>query len=283
MNIVVEIARDTIRMLLRQKLLLAVIIVSSFVTLLFSTSFATMRSKYRESMATMSNKPTLETTSQAHDKAKPDVRKREIQESLELAGMIFQGFFYGVVSLGGTMIALLIFPTVVSSEVRRGTIRITLSKAVSRPQFLLGKWLGALAIMTGYSAVTAMALIFFVQLQHASSSPALIWAPWLMFCKQIMLGTLAMLLSLSIHPTLAAVLAYFSGAELLQWMMGAMPLLKVPYAILPSYGRFNLAAELMTGSLIEPSAVGMLTLYAVDFVALILLLALWRFRKLELV
>ena len=104
-----------------------------------------------------------------------------------------------------------------------------------------------------------------------------------MFCKHLMLGSLALMLSLWMHPTFAGVLAYLGGAGLLEWFIGWVPPLKVLYAILPSYNRFNLVNEVMSGTLIDPPAIGMLTLYAFDFIAIMVLLAFWRFRSMDVV
>ena len=97
-----------------------------------------------------------------------------------------------------------------------------------------------------------------------------------MFCYQLMLGSLAMLLSLFVHPTIAAVLAYFAGN-------GFYSLHNPLYYILPSYQDFNVFFAVLSGELIHFKDVIFLSLYAVNFVVIMLLLALWRFRTKELV
>jgi len=91
-----------------------------------------------------------------------------------------------------------------------------------------------------------------------------------------MLGSLAMLLSLWMHPVVACVLAFFAGNGLYG---PHNPL----YYILPSYHNFNMLFQVLEGSLISGRDVLFLSLYALDFVAIMLLLALWRFRTKELV
>jgi hypothetical protein len=102
------------------------------------------------------------------------------------------------------------------------------------------------------------------------------FAPWLMFCRQLMLGSLVMLLSLFVHPFLASVLAFFAGNGLYSH---SNPL----FYILPSYSAFNLFGEMLQGTLMSGKDVMLLSFYAVDFVLVMLLLALWRFRTKELV
>lgn len=104
-------------------------------------------------------------------------------------------------SFGGSIVALFIFSTAVASEIRKGTIRLTLSKPVSRTQFLLGKYLGGVVVMAAFALLTSLAILLFAQTQNMELSPVIKWAPWLMFCRQLMLGSLAMLLSLFMHPS----------------------------------------------------------------------------------
>jgi hypothetical protein len=53
------------------------------------------------------------------------------------------------------------------------------------------------------------------------------------------------------------------------------------YYLLPSFAPFNLFANIVNGSIMKGSDVLYLTLYALDFVVLMLLLAWWRFRTKE--
>jgi hypothetical protein len=91
-----------------------------------------------------------------------------------------------------------------------------------------------------------------------------------------MLGSVAMLLSLFMHPMIASLLAFFAGNGLCSQ---SNPF----YYILPSYQDFNVFFQIVQGSLMRPKDVAFLSLYAVDFAAIMLLLALWRFRTKELV
>ncbi len=130
--------------------------------------------------------------------------------------------------------------------------------------------------MAGYALIVSLAIVVFAQSQSVDLNPAIKWSPWLMFCRQLMLGSLAMLLSLFMHPIVAAVLAYFAGNSLYS--------LNNPlYYILPSYRDFNVIIQVLQGSLINWKDVLFLSLYAADFVAIMLMLALWRFRTKEVV
>ena len=89
-----------------------------------------------------------------------------------------------------------------------------------------------------------------------------------------MLGSLAMLLSLFMHPIIGCVLAFIAGNGMYS---SANPI----YYILPSYKPFNVFEQIIQGSILNGNDVLLLTLYALDFVILMLLLAWWRFQRKE--
>jgi ABC-type transport system involved in multi-copper enzyme maturation permease subunit len=203
-----------------------------------------------------------------------DEDKKKMGEAMEQGASAIQGFFYAASSFGGSLVALMIFGTAVTSEVRRGTIRLTLSKPVSRMQYLLGKYFGGIVVMAGYAIITTIAVLIFSASEKVELSPVLQYAPWLMFCRQLMLGSLAMLLSLFVHPAIGAVLAFVAGNGLYS---PPNPL----YYLLPSYAPFNVFLAILQGSMMKGADVILLTLYAIDFIVWMLLLALWRFQKKE--
>jgi ABC-type transport system involved in multi-copper enzyme maturation permease subunit len=197
-----------------------------------------------------------------------------MNEAMEQGSSMIQGFFYAASSFGGSLVALFIFSTAVSSEIRRGTIRLTLSKPVSRLQYLLGKYLGGVAVMAAYAVIASLAILLFSASSHVELSPIMKYAPWLMFCRQLMLGSLAMLLSLLMHPAIGCVISFVAGNGLYST---GNPL----YYLLPSYAPFNVFVQIVQGNVLKGSDVVLLTLYAVDFIILMLLLSWWRFRTKE--
>ncbi|HEY4416396.1 MAG TPA: ABC transporter permease subunit [Verrucomicrobiae bacterium] len=271
MKIIFLIATDSIRALLHQRLLLGLMVASLALTVFFSITLSNARKNISESFSD-DQVITNAFTGSARTNM---VEQRKFREQMDRASSTMQAGFYGITSFGGSLVALFIFSTAVASEIRKGTIRLTLSKPVSRIQFLLGKYLGGVAVMAGYALVSGLAFFIFSQTQNVELSPAIKWSPWLMFCEQLMLGSLAMLLSLFMHPLIAAVLAYFAGN-------GFYSLNNPLYYILPSYKDFNVFFQVLEGSFIHFKDVVFLSLYAADFVIIMLLLAWWRFRSKEL-
>jgi ABC-type transport system involved in multi-copper enzyme maturation permease subunit len=268
-KIIALIAGDSIRSLLHQRFLVGLMIATIALTVGISGMFSSMRTNISGSFGDR-------IATEGDRKQMTEKERRQFNEAIEHASFGFQTAFYFVASLGGSLVALFIFGTAVSSEIRSGTIRITLSKPVSRTQFLLGKYAGAVVVMAAYTVIASLAMLAFTHVEQVGLSPALAWAPWLMLMKHLMMGALALLLSLFMHPFVAAVLAFFAGNG---FYSPPNPL----YYILPSYSDFDIFSEVMSGSLMGAADVGWLTLYALDFILVMLLLALWRFRTKEIV
>src|SRR5262249_22654452 len=176
MKAIALIAADSIRGLLHKRLLLGLMIATVALTVAISSMFSDMRENmtenFAERIATQSNRDGNQMT---------EPERRQLREAMEGASFGFQTMFYFVASFGGSLVALFIFGTAVSSEIRSGTIRITLAKPVSRTQFLLGKYAGAVAVMAAYTAIASGAMLAFTHVHQLGLSPALAYAPWLMF------------------------------------------------------------------------------------------------------
>ncbi len=270
MKTIFLIAQDNVRALLHQRLLLGLMLGSLAITIFFSIILSSARTNIESSY----NDDTMKSTTATNGMSEAD--QRQLRASMEQVSSYTQALFYQVASFGGSFVALFIFGTAIVSEIRKGTIRLTLSKPVSRTQFFLGKYLGGVAVMAAYAIIVSLAMLVFAGSQKVDLSPSIKWAPWLMFCRQLMLGSVAMLLSLFFHPVIACVIAFLAGNGLCQ---PPNPF----YFILPSYKDFNVFFQVIQGTLINAKDVGMLSLYALDFIIIMLLLALWRFRTKELV
>jgi ABC-type transport system involved in multi-copper enzyme maturation permease subunit len=269
MNVILLIARDSVRALLHQRLLIALILVSLAMTVVSSMIMNQERRSIDDQFldGAQTDSPMFKNMSEED--------KRKMQEAMEQGVSTVEAFFYAAGSFGGSLVSLFIFGTAVTSEIRRGTIRLTLSKPISRIQYLLGKYLGGVVVMAGYAIIASLAMLLFSASSHMELSPVMKWAPWLMFCRQLMLGSLAMLLSLFMHPAIAGALAFFAGNGF--YSSTDNPL----YYLLPSYAPFNVFVKILNGAIMDGHDVVLLTLYAVDFVILMLLLSWWRFQNKE--
>ena len=267
MKTTLYIASDSIKALLHKRLLMAVILASIGLTSIFSVGLG----KFQKEVLQL-----LSSDQMMLDESEVNAQQGNVQRGIvQPLTKIFMAVFYWFNALGGAVITLFICCTAVSSEIRQGTIRITLTKPVTRSQFLLGKYCGGVAILAVYALIVGVAIMFFTGIHKLDLGAAVRYAPWLIFCSNLMLGSIGMLLSLYLHPLIAGVLAFFISAT---YLSPSNPL----YYILPSYDRFNIFAQLFKGQVFTVWDVFTLSLYAVDVTAMVLLMALWRFKTKEL-
>ena len=202
------------------------------------------------------------------DAARIDAKVRMIQ-----AG--FQGFFVFAMSQLGCLLALLVFCTAVAAEVSSGTIRVTLAKPIPRWAYLLGKWLGAAAVVGVYAIIGGVAAAIIGHAYGVQSIATSLSIPWLTFCGSVVTGTVGLVYSLFMRAPVAGVLAWFTSAS---WVHG-IPIL---YEVLPSYAAFDVWGRAVLGTQIGPWHLVLATLYAADLVIILLLIGFARFRRMEI-
>lgn len=267
MRIMLLIAADSIRALMHQRLLVALMLLTLILTILFSVALTNAEEMILRS---------AETRAATNDSGMDEADLESAREEMALAGSFFLAAFYWLSGLASTIVALYTCASAVTGDIRRGTLSIVMAKPVSRLQFLLGKYCGAVAIVFGYSALIGIVLTIFTYANQLDLSPGARYAPWFLFCQSIMIGSVALFLSLLMHPLIAAILAFFASAG---FFSSPNPL----YFVLPSYSPFNVFTLIFEGHLIPLEDALMLTLYAFDVAAVFLLLALWRFRSREFI
>ncbi len=175
------------------------------------------------------------------------------------------------ISFGGGLLALVLFCSGIASEIDDRTVRMLLSRPLSRADFLLGRCLGAALVLGAYWTL-ADATLCACGAVHWIAASALGYVPWLGFCGSLLLGTLGLVLSLFIRPSLAGVLTWWVSTTSFRWLPPV-------YAIVPSFQPFNAA---VTGEPIGGWDTVFASLYAVDVIAILIGLALYRFSRLDL-
>ena len=208
--------------------------------------------------------------------APPAEDVREVMDSIG-AQMVSQ--FYGLVGFGGMVVALFIGATAVSGDVRSGAITMILSRPVTRGQFLVGKFAGAMAVLFGYSVLAALAMVIFTEVNGLESVPAVRYAPWLMFCQNLIYAAFALALSMLMHPIIAGILPVFISGDLFFNLFASGNPFHYLYFLFPTYGPFNAISQLTSGALMGWDEVAILTIYALDLAVIFLLLTMWRFRS----
>ena len=295
MTNILMIARDSVRALLHRRLLLALMVVMLILTVIFSIVLSQINSRIAESA---SPPPPPAAAVAEQELAAPDGEPQSCQEALkravpppepvpsepllqdmQAAGAQMLSQFYGFTAFGGMVVALFIGATALSSDVRSGAITMILARPVTRWQFLAGKFGGAMMVLFGYSLLTAIALVIFTQVHELDVVPAVRYAPWLMFCQNLIYASFALALSMLMPPILAGILPVFISGDLFFSLISSGNPIHYLHFLFPTYGPFNAANQFASGALMGWSEVAILTVYALDLAVIFCLLAMWRFRS----
>ncbi|MXZ28355.1 MAG: ABC transporter permease subunit [Gammaproteobacteria bacterium] len=295
MTSILMIARDSVRALLHRRLLLALMVVMLILTVIFSIVLSQINSRIFDSAsappppaaAAVEQEPAApgedpQSFQDALKRAAPPpepVPTEPMLQEMQAAGAQMLSQFYGFTAFGGMIVALFIGATAVSSDVRSGAITMILARPVTRWQFLAGKFGGAMMVLFGYSLLTAIALVIFTQVHELDVVPALRYAPWLMFCRNLIFASFALALSMLMPPILAGILPVFVSGDLFFGLLSSSNPIHYLHFLLPTYGPFNATNQFTSGVLMGWDEVAILTVYALDLAVIFCLLAMWRFRS----
>ena len=295
MTSILMIARDSVRALLHRRLLLALMVVMLILTVIFSIVLSQINSRIFDSAsappppaaAAVEQEPAApgedpQSFQDALKRAAPPpepVPTEPMLQEMQAAGAQMLSQFYGFTAFGGMVVALFIGATAVSSDVRSGAITMILARPVTRWQFLAGKFGGAMMVLFGYSLLTAIALVIFTQVHELDVVPAVRYAPWLMFCQNLIYASFALALSMLMPPILAGILPVFVSGDLFFNLLSSGNPIHYLHFLFPTYGPFNATNQFASGALMGWSEVATLTVYALDLAVIFCLLAMWRFRS----
>ncbi|MFI5398840.1 MAG: ABC transporter permease subunit [Candidatus Binatia bacterium] len=197
------------------------------------------------------------------------------------------------ISLFGVVTTVVLGVTLLHKELVKRTIYNILSKPVARWEFLLGKFLGLLATLAIMMLLmTAALLVLLWFLEHRIDWQLLPVIGAMMLELAVLLAAAIFFSSVVVTPTLAGLftvgtfiagrsssaLSYFFNAEQPVALRYAI---KALYIVLPHLDRFYVADRVVSGLTLPPSYYLYATLYALGYVALLLLLSIVIFRRRE--
>jgi Cu-processing system permease protein len=217
-------------------------------------------------------------------------QRMDLALSTGMSKYMLQTALYVLVFFVGSLLSLITFCGLVSSERVTGSLPWVLSKPITRTQFLMGKWIGACAMALIYAAIMSAVLLGVTWFTERSVPARVSYACMVMPFKFVLLGSVGAFLAALMPPAFAGVLAYFGGAQLFQrigqWI-APWDWLKAPFTALhyaaPSYAKFNLYIDLMLGRDIPLPRVLLLIAYALAYSAVMLLFTCMLFRRRDVV
>ncbi len=178
-------------------------------------------------------------------------------------------FGLSAVGVSSTAIAIFTGSSLLGREFEKRTIFVALSRPISRLSFILGKYLGLVAVLAVnallLSAVLLVILYFATSSTQALANPALYWALGLAFIQSIVLASVSIFFSTFSTTSLSVIMTsgfYLIGNNISGIRLIAAKeesafyraLLRAVSKVLPNLEHFSLGARVTYGIPIEVSA-----------------------------
>jgi Cu-processing system permease protein len=206
-------------------------------------------------------------------------------------------------SLFGLFIAVFIGIGLVFKEVERRSIYALLSKPITRPEFVIGKYAGLVLTLAVNMAVMSAALYAVLAWMHVTTpevrrqaweapalDPALLTAIALIFVQLMIMTAVALLFSTFSSPMLSAafsfglfVAGHFS-ADLrnFEQIVASAPvgwLARGLYYVLPNLGPLDVKSQVVHGQPVTWGYMALTTSYGLVYIGAALALAVWIFSR----
>jgi ABC-type transport system involved in multi-copper enzyme maturation permease subunit len=203
----------------------------------------------------------------------------------------------------GLLIAVFIGIGLVSKEVERKSVYGLLTKPLTRPQFILGKYAGlvlTLAVNIAAMTVAFYAVLYYIDATASVSTragwpapamdPRLLVAIGLIFAELMVVTAVAVFFSTFSSPLLATLLtlglwvAGHFNADLRNFenvvdVAAIVWIAKTLYYVLPNLAPFNVKAEVVHGFPVAMRHVALTLLYAAIYAGMLLVAAVAIFRR----
>jgi ABC-type transport system involved in multi-copper enzyme maturation permease subunit len=208
-------------------------------------------------------------------------------------GKVIKDFGLAGIQFFSMLIAVMMSVLLISREVENRTVFNILSKPVTRWQFLLGKYLGLIAVVALNMALMVSLLVVLVGLYQRELDLLLIFAGAMTLLEMALLTAFATLFAVLTKPMLGSVLtlSVFVVGHLSEdvWLLTqhiqtgfSRPVIAAVYYLLPNLNRFNFKTEVVHGLAIQPPTVVWAVVYGLTYTALVLFLANLRFGRKDL-
>jgi len=193
-------------------------------------------------------------------------------------------------SLFGVLIAIFVGTNLVYKEVEKRTIYTIISRPMHRYEFILGKYLGLMALLALVVGVMTVVSVCYVLVLGGSVDVVFFEAILLIYWELLLVTALALLLSSLASPILGAIIVfstYIVGhgtqifVDLPPQLQGtfAEKLLTLAYYVVPNLSNFNIRAEAANEVAIAPAFIVWSLIYGLIYTAMLLVLAAVAFER----
>jgi len=212
---------------------------------------------------------------------------------------VLKAMMLGIIQLTSAVIAIVLTVYMIPNEIERRTIYTILSKPVQRWQFLVGKYLGAVASLGLMMAMMCfvLSLVFWYTQRDIPAILELLKAPAMYFVQMSLLAALAIFFSTFVAPLVNFFLSggmFLLGSlfnpffQTIQENSGTQPFMKfaatVVNTILPNFANYNVQNPIINPqSTIQNEKTYYLvaTIYGVVYIVALLVGGIWIFDRRE--
>ena len=205
---------------------------------------------------------------------------------------IIQDISLGIIRFIGMLITVFVTGGLLPREIERRTVTTIVSKPVSRTQFLLGKFCGALYSIFINVIIMSLFLIGIIYLKARTFNPDIIKALALMSMEFIVLCSITLCVSTiasEIFNIIFGILIFIIGhlTNYLQHLadrfdsVAMKTLLWSLYTLLPNFENFNIQNAIVIGTKVSMQYIGKVISYGVLYTAIMLILAYLFFAERE--
>jgi ABC-type transport system involved in multi-copper enzyme maturation permease subunit len=194
------------------------------------------------------------------------------------------------ISIFGAIISIFIGIGLVYKEVEKRTIYTILSKPISRPFFLLGKYLGLLMTLLVNVAIMTLVMYLVLAFTERGIDLGILRAVFLTYVELMLITMISLFFSCFTTTTLAAIfsLSFYvigyvtddlkilgakSGSYLASQATGLL------YQVLPNLNYFNIRAEIVHSLPISLKQIWFSTMYGFFYIAIFYILAIIIFSR----
>lgn len=212
---------------------------------------------------------------------------------------VLKGMMLGIIQLFSAVISIVLTVYMIPNEIERRTIYTILSKPVQRWQFLVGKYLGAvaaLAMMMGLMCIVLVA-VFLIERQDTSTIAEVLKGPMMYFVQMSLLAAVAIFFSTFVAPLVNFFLTggmFLLGSlfnpffQTLQENSNTNPVAKlaatVVNTVLPNFANYNIQNPIINPqSQIQNEKTYYLgiTFYGICYIVALLVGGIWIFDRRE--
>ena len=192
-------------------------------------------------------------------------------------------------SVFGMLIAIFVGTSLVYKEIDKRTLYTIISQPMHRYEFVLGKYLGLMALLAVVVGTMAAVSSLYVWVIGGELQPVFFQAILLIYWKLLLVTAIAVLFSSVTSPILGAIIVFtiyvFGHATGIlrdlppQFDDHPMkPVLETIYYFLPNLANFDIAREAANGVAVSGAYIGYALVYGVVYTALVLVLAAFAFE-----